>query len=109
MRQRPDDGNGLSPLCQPTILKLTLLARILTMIAPEDLVGEEWAEWYRLTPIQRWRESQKLDRKSTRLNSSHGYISYAVFCLKKKKTQKANRHTALPPETDPRQDARHVH
>src|SRR6266436_1072476 len=28
------------------------------------------------------------DRKSTRLNSSHGYISYAVFCLKKKKTTK---------------------
>src|SRR2546429_1632119 len=28
---------------------------------------------------------QKRDRKSTRLNSSHGYISYAVFCLKKKK------------------------
>src|SRR2546422_2342523 len=29
----------------------------------------------------------RLDRKSTRLNSSHGYISYAVFCLKKKKTK----------------------
>src|SRR2546429_5958669 len=29
-----------------------------------------------------------LDRKSTRLNSSHGYISYAVFCLKKKKQHK---------------------
>src|SRR2546422_5644286 len=28
------------------------------------------------------------DRKSTRLNSSHGYISYAVFCLKKKNTHK---------------------
>src|SRR2546429_7193764 len=28
----------------------------------------------------------RADRKSTRLNSSHGYISYAVFCLKKKKT-----------------------
>src|SRR2546422_1889217 len=28
---------------------------------------------------------KKGDRKSTRLNSSHGYISYAVFCLKKKK------------------------
>src|SRR2546429_6381990 len=27
------------------------------------------------------------DRKSTRLNSSHGYMSYAVFCLKKKKTK----------------------
>src|SRR2546422_5183056 len=30
------------------------------------------------------------DRKSTRLNSSHGYISYAVFCLKKKKKKKQN-------------------
>src|SRR5687768_9977250 len=30
------------------------------------------------------------DRKSTRLNSSHGYISYAVFCLKKKKTLQMN-------------------
>src|SRR2546429_2619292 len=30
--------------------------------------------------------TREADRKSTRLNSSHGYISYAVFCLKKKKT-----------------------
>src|SRR5687768_18517467 len=30
------------------------------------------------------------DRKSTRLNSSHGYISYAVFCLKKKKKKQTN-------------------
>src|SRR5256884_6775028 len=30
-------------------------------------------------------DSRNRDRKSTRLNSSHGYISYAVFCLKKKK------------------------
>src|SRR2546422_1789126 len=35
---------------------------------PEDAVLADWL----------------LDRKSTRLNSSHGYISYAVFCLKKK-------------------------
>src|SRR5256884_1584419 len=34
-----------------------------------------------------WRNA-KGDRKSTRLNSSHGYISYAVFCLKKKKKEK---------------------
>src|SRR2546422_3488210 len=33
------------------------------------------------------RKFHRPDRKSTRLNSSHGYISYAVFCLKKKKTQ----------------------
>src|SRR3989449_10755795 len=32
---------------------------------------------------------QRSDRKSTRLNSSHGYISYAVFCLKKKKKKNA--------------------
>src|SRR2546422_3958930 len=32
-----------------------------------------------------------LDRKSTRLNSSHGYISYAVFCLKKKKNKHATK------------------
>src|SRR2546422_6798697 len=30
------------------------------------------------------------DRKSTRLNSSHGYISYAVFCLKKKKEKESD-------------------
>src|SRR5205085_3855979 len=34
------------------------------------------------------------DRKSTRLNSSHSQISYAVFCLKKKK--KKNKNTKLP-------------
>src|SRR5687768_18352818 len=33
-------------------------------------------------------ELGRRDRKSTRLNSSHGYISYAVFCLKKKKKKK---------------------
>src|SRR3989449_7953893 len=39
------------------------------------------------------RESQ--DRKSTRLNSSHGYISYAVFCLKKKKKNTNNVLTVI--------------
>src|SRR2546422_4659438 len=32
-------------------------------------------------------DEKQTDRKSTRLNSSHGYISYAVFCLKKKKNK----------------------
>src|SRR2546429_4610585 len=35
--------------------------------------------------------SANRDRKSTRLNSSHGYISYAVFCLKKKKSNHSKR------------------
>src|SRR2546430_11927250 len=34
-----------------------------------------------------WRELPRGDRKSTRLNSSHSQISYAVFCLKKKKKE----------------------
>src|SRR2546429_4381186 len=40
-------------------------------------------------PQRAHRIAARRDRKSTRLNSSHGYISYAVFCLKKKK------HTAI--------------
>jgi len=35
------------------------------------------------------------DRKSTRLNSSHGYISYAVFCLKKKNNKQKNIYIRL--------------
>src|SRR2546422_7773160 len=42
-------------------------------VAPRDDAAER-----RVNMLER-------DRKSTRLNSSHGYISYAVFCLKKKK------------------------
>src|SRR2546422_4410030 len=38
------------------------------------------------------------DRKSTRLNSSHGYISYAVFCLKKKKEAKTVNLSTVPPD-----------
>src|SRR5258708_20716014 len=38
-------------------------------------------------PVPEFSDKALLDRKSTRLNSSHQIISYAVFCLKKKKTQ----------------------
>src|SRR2546430_13634931 len=41
------------------------------------------------------RDSAPLDRKSTRLNSSHSQISYAVFCLKKKKTDTSS-FSAIP-------------
>ncbi len=30
------------------------------MITPEELVGEEWASWYRLSPQERWKEAEKL-------------------------------------------------
>src|SRR2546429_2092319 len=59
------------------------------------------AEWIALRlgdGVHRWRAGNRddrrgpegliaRDRKSTRLNSSHGYISYAVFCLKKKNNE----------------------
>src|SRR2546422_6699418 len=63
------------------------------------------AEWVQARRAQRVREApgdgnvgearalrRPVDRKSTRLNSSHGYISYAVFCLKKKKRRRSSRH-----------------
>src|SRR2546422_8493389 len=43
-------------------------------------------------------ESWLPDRKSTRLNSSHGYISYAVFCLKKKKKKNIRNTYTVNPE-----------
>src|SRR2546422_5628095 len=48
--------------------------------------GNGDATFYLVGPSDRAKQTVRLgDRKSTRLNSSHGYISYAVFCLKKKK------------------------
>src|SRR2546429_3456105 len=47
--------------------------------------GTAFEELRPLAPLLAADEAGLLDRKSTRLNSSHGYISYAVFCLKKKK------------------------
>src|SRR2546429_6261501 len=49
---------------------------------------------YPAPPPSHWQDASSYlyasDRKSTRLNSSHGYISYAVFCLKKKKALDSN-------------------
>src|SRR2546422_8346693 len=64
---------------------------------PEDPEGEKRGFELGMKAL----ESVLGDRKSTRLNSSHGYISYAVFCLKKKKNKKKAReedkakHTAV--------------
>src|SRR5690349_22548639 len=64
------------------------------------LVVDAFAEGTALDPEQegtaiRPRQAQRLegDRKSTRLNSSHVEISYAVFCLKKKNEPQRHEHT----------------
>src|SRR2546422_1640758 len=51
--------------------------------------------YFALSERNRWQAVGWGDRKSTRLNSSHGYISYAVFCLKKKKKQKRIDYTHI--------------
>src|SRR2546429_5235089 len=47
--------------------------------------GQQKAARMAQAPPAEHHAAHDADRKSTRLNSSHGYISYAVFCLKKKK------------------------
>src|SRR3989449_3406387 len=59
--------------------KTDTLAYRLVQEAFDDLKAHRWSDL-----------GKRLDRKSTRLNSSHGYISYAVFCLKKKNNKRAD-------------------
>src|SRR2546427_7697334 len=56
----------------------------------DDLVGRQVLE-----PEEIFPRADHPDRKSTRLNSSHSQISYAVFCLKKKKKNEKSRHYVL--------------
>src|SRR3712207_8261269 len=52
------------------------------------IVAELLGQQQRVERVVLHQEDARLDRKSTRLNSSHANISYAVFCLKKKKKLK---------------------
>src|SRR5256884_6276526 len=64
-------------------LPLGLYHRLVLQLSQDKLVDTERVQQTDLVRSLA-QEIQHLDRKSTRLNSSHGYISYAVFCLKKK-------------------------
>src|SRR5258708_28691498 len=55
-----------------------------------------------LAYVREFRQKNQTDRKSTRLNSSHQIISYAVFCLKKKKISRATPHAAVRRNLAPR-------
>src|SRR2546422_4225897 len=72
-------------------------SRMLAINVGLDRVDYEFVSL--LDPSEPRQYSSRQDRKSTRLNSSHGYISYAVFCLKKKKKKNKKRcytrHTKL--------------
>src|SRR5579883_910485 len=73
-------GSAASALIAMTAAKfLTFITGVLSCFAAEDILPAGQSG----PPEGGWRDG--LDRKSTRLNSSHVKISYAVFCLKKKK------------------------
>src|SRR2546422_2815234 len=66
-----------------TLFPYTTLFRSLEHLAEEEQQAGHVAPV--APPVLEAPARPRGDRKSTRLNSSHGYISYAVFCLKKKK------------------------
>src|SRR5256884_7338255 len=77
-----------------TLFPYTTLFRSLTLELAVEFIDDD--ELIEITPrsirvrkryLYDHERRRAADRKSTRLNSSHGYISYAVFCLKKKKNQ----------------------
>src|SRR5437773_4199849 len=83
-----------STLFPYTTLFRSSLYPALQRLLMDDYLEAEWgvsennrrARFYRITAAGRRKlAEEKKDRKSTRLNSSHITISYAVFCLKKKK------------------------
>src|SRR2546430_9376456 len=65
----------------------------------DGLTESEWCADPHLLRASEW---QNKDRKSTRLNSSHSQISYAVFCLKKKNITSLQRPTITPQTTSAR-------
>src|SRR5690606_40887079 len=100
---RPDVNNSLSlhdalPILKELLIRTfddeerlqTILGKLMSEPKypeqlPEPRDDASWDELEEeLQAFQAWRRSEFADRKSTRLNSSHVKISYAVFCLKKK-------------------------
>src|SRR5256886_13136185 len=100
---RPPPSSTLFPY--PTLFRSVPLGASVTLCGPPTLVPSAWrcgmapfgtayepdldqalagADAVIALRLQKERQQGGLDRKSTRLNSSHSQISYAVFCLKKK-------------------------
>src|SRR2546427_12817083 len=80
------EGRDLTVVTYGAVVHRALVAA--KELEERDGVRAEVIDLRSLSPVD-WdaiaRSVQKTDRKSTRLNSSHSQISYAVFCLKKKK------------------------
>src|SRR5205085_9669879 len=81
-----------------TLFRSLLLGDLLGQSASAASVGRSTilgakTAWAKVSRFEIWRAAKRRqDRKSTRLNSSHSQISYAVFCLKKKNKVKISRN-----------------
>src|SRR2546430_3151257 len=76
---RSDHGPYFQAASTDSLAKrMAAKGRVVLTLEPRDSPGEDTHAPF----VGNW-----VDRKSTRLNSSHSQISYAVFCLKKKKTK----------------------
>src|SRR2546422_7073732 len=84
----------MTPGLEPEIVELLAHALVNDLRRRQSREKGDANGWDHQTHLaQRPAQGQTGDRKSTRLNSSHGYISYAVFCLKKKKKNKDQTET----------------
>src|SRR5438445_1536721 len=81
---RRSPNGSLSPVGSSLMLNKPASESSLSASATAEATGPSGS----LSPAKRGRQASRRDRKSTRLNSSHANISYAVFCLKKKTEQK---------------------
>src|SRR5688572_31265861 len=78
---------GRNREAEPIVVDTGALTKLLAQISAATTIVDVAIEGR--APVKALiREIQRKDRKSTRLNSSHSQISYAVFCLKKKKKKK---------------------
>src|SRR5438270_2353472 len=99
MRSLRELARGSLPKIRPSmnrfvkiVVRASSLLLILTALQPAIFASVDDAQSFAL----------QADRKSTRLNSSHSQISYAVFCLKKKTKPKIQYHSNYLTESDPK-------
>src|SRR5260221_10605515 len=84
-----------------TLFPYTTLFRSYQTPSPESWLCFDFVSFCSVgVAVQKLTKSKHKDRKSTRLNSSHTVISYAVFCLKKKIRFRVQRNEVVRPDAD---------
>src|SRR3712207_8565952 len=90
------NGTATTEIYTPSLhdaLPIYIFRRALELFGPNPTVPHHRQQVLASKHAARWRVNPQVDRKSTRLNSSHANISYAVFCLKKNHNNIAINHS----------------